>query len=176
MSEIGVVDEAVFDIVDRNAADWAKSRAAELIGKQYHGEILVDDANAEWSITETTREGIRNLVTSAYEDGLTPRDLAQKIVDSFEFSESRATTIARTETARASVQGSLEGWRQSGVVTNKESILSDDHDKDDECDMAAEDGVIGIDEDFSNGEAGPPYHPNCDCVLVASFEETTDTM
>ncbi len=170
LADIGINDAGIFDLVDSDALAWAKDRAAELVGRKYHGNILVENPNAAWSIEETTREGIRDLVQAAYTEGLTPRSLAQKIADAFEFSASRARTIARTETARASVQGAVNGWRRSGLVDKKESILSDDHNKDDECNEAADDGAIGIDEEFSNGEDGPPYHPNCDCVLVASFE------
>lgn len=174
LADIGIDDAAIFDLVDTDALDWAKDRAAELVGRKYHGSILVDNPNAAWSIEESTRTGIRELVEQAYTDGLTPRSLAQRIADSFEFSASRSSTIARTETARASVQGAINGWKRSGVVDKKESILSDDHDEDDECNEAADDGAIGIEDQFSNGEDGPPYHPNCNCVLVASLEETDD--
>jgi hypothetical protein len=158
---VGVSADDIPDMLeqaDPNAVEWASQRAAGLIGK---------GTQSKYAITETTRAELRDLVTIAVDDGWSSQMLAKEIEDGWVFSASRASTVARTELAAAHVQGNLEGWRQSGVVEKKQSILGSEHDVDDICDMAAEDGPIGLDETFSNGEDGPPYHPNCVCDLVA---------
>jgi SPP1 gp7 family putative phage head morphogenesis protein len=156
------------------ATDFAEARAAELVGKKIVAGKLVENPNAKWAITETTRDGIRSLVADALKDGSTPRELADSIEESFAFSDARAEMIARTELAFAHVQGNVQGWRESGVVEMKESILGDNHDEDDECDDAADEGPIPLDDDFENGDAGPPYHPNCVCALLPVTKFETD--
>jgi hypothetical protein len=44
--------------------------------------------------------------------------------------------------------------------------LSAGHDDDDECNDAADDGVIPLDQDFSVGVDAPPLHPRCNCSVV----------
>jgi hypothetical protein len=171
LSNLDVTDGALFDLIDGDAAEYAAARAAELVGRKWVNGQLVDNPDARWSISQTTRDGIRDLVGRAYTDGMTPMQLKAELRSSYGFSPARAENIARTETSKASIQGALNGWRRSGLVETKESLLSDDHDVDDECDEAADDGPIPIEQDFSNGYDGPPYHPNCDCSLVAGVRE-----
>ena len=148
------------------AKKFAEARAAELVGKRVVGGHLVDNPDPRWAITDTTREGLRALVTAAIESGDSPADLSDAVKDSFEFSESRADMIARTELAHAHVQGNVQGWRETGQVEKKQSILGDNHEEEDECDDAADQGAIALDEEFDSGDFGPPYHPNCVCALI----------
>ena len=70
---------------------------------------------------------------------------------------SSSETIARTEVIGALNGGSLEGWRQSGVVVGKswlaalDDLVRDTH-------RAAHGQVVGIDDNFSvgDGHKGPP--------------------
>jgi hypothetical protein len=94
--------------------------------------------------------------------------------------------IARTETIRASNAGAEESYKQSGVVTSKEWLVTAD---DRLCPACAEmDGEIielgenyynkGDEMSFGSGDeqgtlvfdygavAHPPLHPNCRCTLV----------
>jgi SPP1 gp7 family putative phage head morphogenesis protein len=82
----------------------------------------------------------------------------------------RTDRIARTETATAANQGTLEAYKQSGVVKKKEWITADDERL---CDLCAPmDGeVVNIDDNFSAGISAPPLHPNCRCTIVAAFEQ-----
>jgi len=97
---------------------------------------------------------------------VTPRDLAKQLQEAYDFSLARAKVIAQTETAKASVSGSLMGWRRSGVVQGKSWQVSDDYDQDDECGDNEDAGVIALDDDFPSGDDGPPAHPSCRCALV----------
>jgi hypothetical protein len=86
----------------------------------------------------------------------------------------RAEAIARSETIRAMQNGSLEGWRQSGVVVGKEWSASGPN----PCDLClAMDGtVVGIDEAFDGQEGGfdegmiAMIHPNDECDILPVLE------
>lgn len=145
--------QPLFGGLNPAAVDYASKRGAELVTQ----------------VLGSTREGLRDLVTSAFEDGLSPVELADAIRESYWFGADRADMIARTELSMAHVQGSLEGWRDSGVVAGKSVLLSADHDVEDECDENADEGVIPIDEEFQDGD--PPFHPNCNCTLVPELIE-----
>ena len=174
LTQLGITDSEIFDKVNHDAVAAANERAAELVGMKIQDGELVPNPSAEMAITESTREGIKQMVVTALTDGDTVDELAQKLEDSYQFSDLRAETIARTELGRAHVDGTLTGWKASGVVFGKRSLLGSEHESDgidDECDDNEADEVIGLDEQFSSGDFGPPYHPNCVCVLVADLTE-----
>jgi hypothetical protein len=108
---------------------------------------------------------LRAAVADAIEEGTSTADLAAALEESYAFSEDRAETIARTELARADVEGNLTAYRDSGVVEGKEWILGSEHGDADECDEAAAMGVVPIDDDFG-GIGDPPAHPNCACDVL----------
>lgn len=160
---VGLENDAreMLELMDEDALDFARHRAAELVGKQIVDGKLRENPNPKWSINETTRNGLRNLVSEAITLGWGPGELQQRILDSFFFSDQRAEMIARTELAHAHVQGNLEGWRSTGVVAGKRSILADTHPFEDVCDENELQGAVPLDEPFQDGSMGPPYHPNC---------------
>jgi hypothetical protein len=156
----------ITDQVNAQALAWAKERAAELVGKRVLADgTLGDNPNARWAITDSTREQLRAAVADAIEEGTSTADLAAALEESYAFSEDRAETIARTELARADVEGNLTAYRDSGVVEGKEWILGSEHGDADECDEAAAMGVVPIDDDFG-GIGDPPAHPNCACDVL----------
>ena len=91
----------------------------------------------------------------------------------------RATTIARTESARAATIGQNEGWRQAAdngylnrQTTLRELVLANNP-----CPICLDlrGQQVGLDEPYGpdvNGEThdGPPIHVNCECSqrLVAT--------
>ncbi len=165
-------DTSITETSDALTLDYAKRRAAELVGMRYtkDGE-LVENPNAQWAITDSTRDMLQNLVVSALDEGWSNDHLAEEIENSYAFSSSRAETIARTEIKRADMQGSLNGYKASGVVQGKSSLTSFDYDDDDECGENEDAGVIPLDEDFPSGDDAPPYHPNCRCDLIPELIE-----
>jgi hypothetical protein len=167
LKSLEITDKKLFSLANENAAAYARDRGAELVGRLWVDGELVENPDARWAITDSTRDMLRDLIERAYTEGMTPAQLKTEIQASTAFSPARAKLVAKTETAKASVQGTVEGWKASGMVEGKQSLLSDDHDIDDECNDAAEDGAIGVDEDFSTGDDGPPYHPGCNCSLIA---------
>ena len=166
-------DESIVSTSDAGTVDYAKRRAAELVGMRYNEDgDLVENPDARWAITDSTRDMLRSTLVDAIEEGWSNDKLADEIKNNFAFSSSRAEMIARTEIKRADTQGSLEAYKSSGLVQGKESLLSFDYDDDDECQDNADAGVIPLDEPFPSGDDAPPYHPNCRCDLIPALIET----
>lgn len=157
----------VLNIVNAYALDYAKRRSAAMVGMRID-ELgrLVPNPNAVWQITEGTREYLRAAIRDAIDNGTSNQDLAAFLADSYGFSKRRAMVIARTETNRASNQGSLASYKASGVVTAKEWLTADDDLVSPECQENGEAGPIALDADFPSGDPCPPVHPNCRCTIV----------
>lgn len=175
LSQIGfAADESITDQLNEYALDYAQERSAEMVGKRWVDGELVDNPNAEWVISETTRDLLRADIAAAIEEGESNDDLAGRLEDNYAFSDARAETIARTETAYADVAGNLNAYRESGQVESKRWLISAD--ACDEC-LLLEDEVVGLDEDFPNdGGDGPPLHPNCRCdVLPVLSDDESST-
>lgn len=101
------------------------------------------------------------------------RDLTTRVEDVYsEFPTYRSEMIARTEATAANAEGTLEGYRQSDVVTGKEWINSaDSRVRDEHQDGIGVGGeIVPVDENFSNGMPYP-CEPNCRCVLGPAFIE-----
>lgn len=122
------------------------------------------------AITDFTRDRLRALETKAFEAGLSPSQLAKEIEGVID-DPARALRIAQTDLAMAQAEGSLEAWRESELVTGKEALLSNDHDKEDVCDDCVDAGVIPLDEEFPSGTLTVPFHPGgCQCDVAAVME------
>lgn len=164
---VGVSEDAVsVDQVNAAAVVYARDRSAELVGMRVAADgTLVENPNAEWAITDSTRSMLNTDVVSAIEEGWSTDELAGVLADSYAFSDDRAETIARTEIATADVQGNLAIYEASGVVEGKEWLLGSEHDDADECDEAAAMGVQPFDSDWG-GIGDPPAHPKCVCDIA----------
>jgi Phage portal protein/Phage Mu protein F like protein len=170
LTEIGTAEDATMGAVFQDALDYATARSAEMVGMKWDNGVLVDNPNAQFSVAQTTRDEIRRIIVQALIDGMTPAEVETAIKNSLTFSATRAEMIARTELASAHVQGALAAARRSGVVMKKYSMLGSEHDLDDECDVNADAGEIGLEEGFPSGHSGPPYHPNCVCAVGFKYE------
>lgn len=166
LSDLNLFDSAMLKRMTSRAQAYAQNRAAKLVGMKLVDGELVENPDSAWAISETTRVMLRNLVSKAVEDGASNDQLAAEIRDSAAFSSDRAEMIARTETAEAETQGTIAGWKASGVVAGKQWLVADGCC--DEC--GALDGeIVGLDEDFEGGD--PPLHPRCECTLLAVLPE-----
>lgn len=171
LDQLGLTEDVAAMLTQANeeAIAYARDRAAELVGKRYEDGELVDNPRAGYAIDDATRELLRADVSTALEEGWSNDRLATAIAENYAFSDARAETIARTETAFADVQGNLAGWRASGEVAQKQWIVGDAC-----CDECADlDGVVvDLDEDFpGDGGDGPPLHPNCRCDVLPVLSE-----
>ena len=165
--QISITDRDSIDRANDIASQWARGRAAELVGmrRTATGE-LVANPNARWAITDSTRDSLRTVIRDLFQaDSPTLRDVEDRIEQAGIFDDKRASMIARTEISMAQTKGNLTAWKQSEKVLALDFQLSGNHDHDDECDEAADNSPYALDD---AGIPEPPLHPNCDCVLVLS--------
>ena len=172
LAQVGITDDAsIVDLVNQFAVDYARDRAAEMVGMSVdeHG-ALVENPDPEWAIDDATRDLLRGDVSAAMSEGLSNDALAERIGSSYAFSDERAETIARTETAFADVAGNLNAYRESGQVESKMWITGAEC-----CDDCWDlDGVVvALDEDFpDDGGDGPPLPPNCRCDVSPILKDS----
>jgi len=154
------------------------------------------------SVNGYTEARVRDLLGDGLAKGETVGELADRVQAWAEGADDaagdmtrrRATTIARTEAARAASTANQDAWRATGLVTGKRWELAPDACE--FCSAAAKAyGKAGVPLDqpfYSQGETlavrgggsmnldfedvqGPPLHPNCRCamlpVLADDFED-----
>lgn len=152
---------ATFDVstwawLDESVWEYAGTRGAELVGMKWTGKPwaseLVENPNSKWSIDQTTRERLEDMLIDAEEEGVSTREFAVLMRDSGLFSEERAEMIARTEEAISENRGQIATFRELGF----EQVEVMDGDEDDEC-AEADGSVWSVEE----AEANPISHPNC---------------
>ena len=162
LSELNLFDAAMLKRMTARASDYAQSRAAELVGMRIVDGELVENPDPAFSIADTTRQMLRRTITDAVESGASNQQLSSAIRDAAAFSSDRADMIARTETSMADNQGTIAGWKESGVVGGMQWLAAPDC-----CDECQEiDGeIVGLDEGFPDGD--PPLHPDCRCTVTA---------
>lgn len=138
------------------------------------------------NMNKTTREQVVKTLEEGILEGEGVASLARRVNGVYDnFTDKRAFSIARTETLRASNYGSLEAYRQSGVVAGKEWLVALDERTCEFC-LAMEQkysqknlnesffdkgekliglkgGVLNL--NYSDVEA-PPLHPQCRCTIV----------
>lgn len=163
---------------DQFVLDYIEKRAASSVSQ------------IESTSAKKARKIIRDVLSEGLQDGETNAAIASNLEESFSgLSKSRATTIARTEVASASNQGSLEAAKTLDVPgLKKEWVSVDDdrtrgngpHDGADDPNHAKMDGVrVDLNEKFNvppdvtmdaPGDSSAPADQviNCRCVLVYS--------
>jgi len=146
-----VESEISFDLENPLAKAWLEKHGLE------HAE----------SVSESIKDDMRERILNAFEEGKGAADIAETIGDFFDNeSKWRALRIARSEVVAGYAEGTLEGYRQSGVVKTKRWLTAGDDRVDPECLLNEADGDIPLDKAFSTGNMVPPVHPNCRCVII----------
>jgi hypothetical protein len=151
------------------AVDWARERAAELVGMRWSeaAGTYIENPNAEYAITDTTREAIRAIIANGLEDNIGIDGIAQAIEDWTGFSEDRADLIANTEVRAANSEASVAGYKaasdSTGLHVMKEWLVAEE--ACDICQENADEGPIELDDDFPSDDNAPPGHPNCRCAV-----------
>jgi hypothetical protein len=181
MLQIDVSGAAVIAAANHAAEDYARKRAAELVGMVLDVEgNLTPNPDAAWAISNTTRARIRQIVADAFTQE-TPLSeirtaIQEALADEAEgngiFSMARAQMIARTEVSTAQSGGNFWAWEKSGVVRKVKWLVSNLE----PCVvcLANEDQEVNLGDTFRSGVERPPQHPNCACVLVVT-ETASDT-
>jgi len=146
-------------LVDPTMPIGEAHRLAVIWAREEAGELLKLDGSR--SLAATTRDRVKMLVGDAIEQGQSLGQLKKLLRVDPVFDKTRASLVARTETAMAHGQGSRDAAANSGRdgkrwVTQGVSACDD-------CQGNADDGDIGIDDQFSSGDDTIPCHPNCEC-------------
>ena len=158
------------------AENYARERAAEMVGMKRDVEgTLVQNPDAKWAISNTSRDKIREIIADAFTEETPLEEIKSAIHEALEeeatgsgiFSEARAAMIARTEISRAQAGGNFSAWIQSGLV-RKVKWLTSNLEPCDECLTNEAQGEMEINKPFASGSVMPPDHPNCACVLIVT--------
>lgn len=167
LQQVQVTDNVAIGRSQKLARAWAEDRAAEMVGMKWVDGELVANPNAEYAITESTRNEIRASIEKAFADETPMRDLGDWVQKSGAFSRARAELISKTEVQNAQAAGNLDAWLATNVVETAAWLLSADHHCCDDCDLNAEAGPVKVGQAFPSGHKRPGAHPNCNCVLAA---------
>ena len=166
LAEVGV--EMAFDVFNPRVASFAESYAQQFASEATRASLL----------------RVRTVIARGLENGDSPFTIADEIAKDYAFSPERATVVARTESARAFVEGERLGWQESNVVQGKQWLLAAGACP--FCDATAQRGtakVYNLDEPFwKMGDTittaggsfsvrygdvqGAPLHPNCRCDII----------
>ena len=130
-------------------------------------------------VNQTTWERLRSSIAEGIDAGETTEQIAARVESIMaDRIRSSAEVIARTEASTVSNSATLEGWRQSGVVTHKTWLAALDE-RTRETHVFAHGQTVRIDDDFSVGMGrGPaPCHIGiasediqCRCVMTAVLD------
>lgn len=126
----------------QQAIDWAKTQGAKLVTQM--------DEETKRRLAKVISDGIKS---KRGIPGL-QRDIRRIFTDMSKF---RSTMIARTETASALSQASLNSMKDMGIE-GKEWVTAGNPCE--ICSGNASDGVIPVNQAFSSGDMAPPAHPN----------------
>ena len=160
----------------REAENYGLSTSWDVFNQNIEGWLKTYSIDLADEINTTTLDKLKGSLLEGWQDGESIPDLTNRVRDLYEeFDRSRAETIARTESIRASNQGALAEYAASGVVDRVMWINGPDP-----CDDCLElDGKIAdLYEDFHSdvGDVdAPPLHPRCVCDVVPILSgETVD--
>jgi HK97 family phage portal protein len=139
------------------------------------------------SVGGTTVRRVRSLLGKGLQEGRTTDEIADDI-EAKGFDSARAQTIARTESARAYVEGQVQAWKQTDMVTGKKWLVAPEACP--FCEAIGKAGQTkGMNDPFytvgdtiiaANGKTfivdfdnvtGPPLHPNCRCDIIPVLED-----
>lgn len=148
---------------------------SEAFGKRYAERYAAELVS---QINDTTRSRLTKALAEVIANSGTYHDAAAAVRSAFDDRRANADTIARTEMIGAYNASSLEAARQSGVVTGKDWMSAEDELVRDTHKACESQGVIGLEERFSNGllfpgdpdgDAGEVC--NCRCSLTFKVDE-----
>ena len=165
----GVSLTTAFNVVDLNISNAMMRQA----------QRFAEEVNA------TTWDALRTSLKDGIEAGESVDDLAGRVEGIMaDRIRSSGTTIARTETTRASTTGTLAGWKASGVVSHVQWLAALDE-RTRETHIAAHGQTVELGKSFEVGGCSGPgpgeiscarESVNCRCTTIAVLDvEATNT-
>ena len=152
---------------------WGKTKAGVPIayeGPPIQGAIDWAGKHSATLVTQMAEETQRRLALTVA-NGIKQKrgipGLARDIRNTFgDMTKYRSELIARTETANALSQASLDTMADM-EIDGKEWVTSGStFSQEDECGENEAQGVIPVGQAFSSGHHAPPAHPDCECVVA----------
>ncbi len=132
------------------AIEWAEKQGAKLVTQ----------------MDEETKRRLAHIISQGIENKRGVPGLSRDIRKGFtDMSRFRSQLIARTETANALSQASLDTMKDMGI-DGKEWVTSGDDRVSDDCLDNEAEGVIPVNQAFSGGVMAPPQHPDCRCAIA----------
>jgi hypothetical protein len=166
LAQLGISDTTIENEVIAKVQEYAKDRAAEMIGMRFIGEKLVEDSSAKFVIAETTKNDLEDVIEQVFDKNETIEQMRERIISAATFSDVRSQFIAKNEDNMAHVFGHLTAWRESNSIKLVNIVLSDLHAIYDECDELVAGNPYPI-----HSVPLIPSHPNCVCSISAVQEE-----
>ena len=177
-------NKIVMDFMEPYIADFIRRSANDALNMTAPAETFTDNKRVQAFIKKRAKELAESTsgttidkLSKTLSEGIANAegivDLTKRVQAVYqEFPDYRAETIARTEATAANAEGSMEGYKQSGVVNAKEWINSGDtRVRDEHQDGLGVGGeIVELDGTFTNG-LSYPSEPNCRCVLGPAFIE-----
>lgn len=140
------------------AIDWAEKHCATLVTR----------------MDEETKRRLAKVIADGIEGKRGVPGLARDLRGDFaDMRRYRSMMIARTETANALSQSSLDTMKDMGI-DGKEWVVAGDP-----CAICIDNaaaGIISVNDVFPSGDASPPAHPNCECALAPGKMPITEAM
>jgi len=174
-------DEVIEELTEAYIASFMVSLESDVEVKLTISRDNVQRIAAAWAIleaeqqllsySESTREGIMQVVSNSVREGLSVGQTTNLIRDNFLFSKERARVIARTETARALGQGQKGAAIAQGRDEKRWINSGDIADAGEWCVVNTDAGWIPAPDPFPSGVDTIPQHPNCRCVVTYRTKE-----
>lgn len=143
-------------------------------------EIVANRNQAIVGATETMANEVRDLIADGIAEGETEKQLKERVRSYFvDAKDSKAKSIARTETAAAFNNGTLASYQEAGVGWVEWSAANDGETR--ASHKGADGEVVALGDTFSNGLTHPhqPGAPakqvvNCRCLVIARLENPNE--
>jgi len=141
--------------------DLTTERLAFLAGKKIDKDgKIIDNPKAEYKLSDKTRADVAKSIQTSISLGEDKRAAISRLRTVID-NPARAELIAQTETVNAYGQGMLQFGSESNATGKEwEDVAATD-----ECRDNADQGIIGINDDFISGDAAPAAHSGCRCNL-----------
>lgn len=148
----------------------ARELVAQVVGKKLDKDgTIIDNPKSQYSVTETTRDQIREAIATSISLG-EDQSVAEKRIELVVNDTKRAATIARTEAVNSYQTGLMTFGQESGAVAKEWQDVG----ATDVCAENSDEGPIPLDALFKSGDSQPAAHPNCRCGMRLIYQEEID--
>lgn len=155
-------------------AKTARRNAANLVGKRVDKDgNIVDNPKAEYSISNGTRQQIKNSIRDSLSLNETQTEATARLTKVLK-NPDRAELVAQTEAVNGYQGGMYATAKATGATGKSAQYLGPSKTynrktktytvaKADLCGTNADEGVIPIDQPYQSGHMHPGFHPRCRC-------------